>query len=127
MIMQFLLTTILLVLFSLTLVFHLLVLIKVIPYTLVWGGRLTSTKAMYRFEAISILINLLFGLVVLLKAGYVQWLIPAAVITTALWGMAAVFVLNTLGNLRAKNTLEKRIFTPVTLICAILLVLLLLN
>lgn len=39
-------------LFSIIMIFHFLILVGVIPYTIVWGGRLNSDIEMYRFEAV---------------------------------------------------------------------------
>ena len=55
----------LLILLSLFLIWHFIILLKLIPYNLVWGGRLKSDKEMYRFEIFSILINALFVIVIL--------------------------------------------------------------
>ena len=41
------------------------------------------------------------------------------VITYSLWLMTGLFLLNTLGNVTSKNKLEKRLFTPVTILLAI--------
>jgi hypothetical protein len=40
--------------------FHIAVIVKVIPYGIAWGGRLQNDAEMYVFEAISILVNLFF-------------------------------------------------------------------
>ncbi len=53
----------------LALCFHLLILIKLIPYEITWGGRLKNDNEMYVFEIISISINLFF-IYVLLQKGY---------------------------------------------------------
>jgi hypothetical protein len=45
--------------------------------------------------------------------------IPKKVITYSLWLMTGLFLLNTLGNALSKNKLEKRLFTPVTILLAI--------
>ena len=39
---------------SVLLVFHFLILLKIVPYNIIWGGRLKSNKEMYRFETVSI-------------------------------------------------------------------------
>ena len=41
-------------------VFHLGILLKIIPYEITWGGRLKDDAEMYVFETISILINFIF-------------------------------------------------------------------
>jgi hypothetical protein len=107
--------------FSTTLVFHLLVLVKVIPYAMVWGGRLKSDRDMYRFEVVSITVNLLFMLVILVKAGILPLFIPRPVMTVSLWFMFGLFVVNTAGNIMSKNKLEKTVFTPVTIALSVLI------
>ncbi len=98
---------------------HLGILFKIIPYRAVWGGRLKSDAQMYRFEILSVLINLLFICLVLVRANYVEVAIPKKIIAYSLWCMAALFLLNTLGNAISKNKLEKSLFTPVTLLLAV--------
>src|SRR4051812_11173489 len=88
----------LLSLLSLLLILHLVILSKIIPYKLVWGGRLKSDKEMYRFEIFSIVINSLFVLVVLIQAGLLTIEVPRKLINYALWLMAVLFLLNTFGN-----------------------------
>ena len=109
----------LLILLSLFLVLHFMILIKIIPYNLVWGGKLKSDKEMYRFEIFSILINSLFIIVTLTQMSLLTIDMPKNVITYSLWLMTGLFLLNTLGNVTSKNKLEKRVFTPVTILLAI--------
>lgn len=107
------------IMLSAVLIFHFLVLFKIIPYSIVWGGRLKSDKQMYRFEVVSIFTNLFFLAVVAAYSGILFSDIPASIITILLWIMAALFALNTFGNLLSKNKWEKIIFTPMTLILTI--------
>jgi hypothetical protein len=109
----------LLILLSLFLVLHFIILLKLIPYNLVWGGRLKSDKEMYRFEIFSILINSLFVFIILMQGGFLIIDIPKKIITFALWLMTGLFLLNTLGNVTSKNKLEQRLFTPITILLAI--------
>ncbi len=109
----------LLILLSMFLVLHFIILIKLIPYNLVWGGRLKSDKEMYRFEIFSLLINSLFVSVILMKAGFLSIDVPKKIITYALWLMTGLFLLNTLGNVTSKNNVEQRVFTPITIMLAI--------
>ena len=64
--------TILLGVISIITVFHLLIVFKIIPYKIAWGGRLHNDKEMYAFEAVSIVINLFFGWIISMKAGFMQ-------------------------------------------------------
>lgn len=105
--------------FSLTLIFHLLVLTGIIPYSIVWGGRITNQSQMVVFEAVSIVINAFFLLVILLKSGFFKVQLPEKITNGILWVMVIVFLLNTVGNLLSVNSLEKTIFTPITLLLAV--------
>ena len=64
---------ILLGLLVMVILFHIAVIVKAIPYNIAWGGRLQNDQEMYVFEVISILINLLLGLVLLMKANYIKF------------------------------------------------------
>lgn len=108
-----------LLILSLSLVFHFIILLKIIPYKFVWGGRLKSDKEMYRFETFSILINGLFVFVILIQAGFLTIDISKKIINYALWLMTGLFLLNTLGNAISKNKLEKILFTPITMLLTI--------
>jgi len=109
----------LLILLSLLLIFHFIILLKIIPYNLIWGGRLRSDKEMYRFEIFSIIFNAIFLIVILVQAGIIPIEIPKKIITYILWVMAALFCLNTVGNAISKNKIEQGVFTPVTILLAI--------
>ena len=111
---------ILLAIFSILVVFHILVVVGVIPYDIVWGGRMENAAQMRQFEIVSIIINLLVILVVAMRGGYIWSLLPRKLITVLLWIFVVLFSLNTVGNLLSKNLLESIIFTPVTLISALL-------
>ena len=112
------------ILFSLSLVFHLLVLTGIIDFRLVWGGRLNNHAEMVQFEAVSLIVNLLFLLIVCLKMHWLRFRFPKVVLTVLLWLMAVVFFLNTLGNLASLNQLETLIFTPVTFVSTVFCVVL---
>lgn len=104
------------------LLFHGLVITQIIPYTIVWGGKLKNISEMYVFEIVSIIINLILLLCILLKANIIKHQVSAKTIHGILWFFVLVFLLNTLGNVMAKDMVERLIFTPLTLILAILLI-----
>lgn len=106
--------------FSLTIIFHIIVLMGIIPYGMVWGGRIKNTQDLYVFEAISIWLNALFLLIVLVKGNFVKIAFSPRLINILLWFMCIIFTLNTVGNLFAIDPLEKYIFTPITLMIAVL-------
>lgn len=109
---------------GLSLVFHLLVLTGVIDYTIVWGGRLSTTGEMVVFELVSIVTNAVFLLIALRKIGRLKFIPNEKVINGVLWAMAVVFLLNTLGNLLSLNDWERNVFSPLTLaltVCCVIL------
>ncbi|MDG1441592.1 MAG: hypothetical protein P8R02_02770 [Pseudomonadales bacterium] len=109
----------LLALFFGTTVFHLLVLLGVIPFNIVWGGRLENADQMYIFESFSLTINLAVLWIVGMRVNYIPTIINNKVITAFLWLLVILFSLNTVGNLFSLNSLEAILFTPVTFVAAI--------
>ncbi len=102
------------------LVFHILVLAGIIPFNIVWGGRLESMSQMYVFEMVSLIINLIIMSVVGMKAGYIKAHLNKKVVNAILWFLVVLFLLNTVGNVVSLSALEAIIFTPLTLISALL-------
>lgn len=109
----------LLVILSISIIFHVLVLVKTIPYKIVWGSRLTNDTDMYKFETVSLILNVFFLLVALLKAGFLEFEFPERVLNYILWGMFVLFFFNTFGNIHSKSILEKMIFTPIAVLLMI--------
>jgi magnesium-transporting ATPase (P-type) len=101
-------------------IFHLSIVVKIIPYEITWGGRLKNDAEMYVFESVSIFINLFLSFVLLIKGNYLSEMIPMKVINIILWIFLFLFVLNTIGNIFAKTNFEK-IFTLLTLASAVLI------
>ena len=101
---------------SLFLVFHLLVIAGIIPYGIVWGSRLNSRAEMLNFEAISVCINVIILVIVLIRAALLRLPVPITALRVALFLIAALFLLNTIGNLLSGNLFERIAFTPVTLL-----------
>lgn len=106
--------------------FHLLIITKIIPYENTWGGRLQSDSEMYLFETISIVINLIFGFVLLMKGGHVKPYLNQRLINIILWIFLILFALNTIGNILAKTNFE-RSFAVLTLVFSILIWMILRN
>ena len=100
--------------------FHILILLKIIPYEITWGGKLKTDEEMYAFETFSILVNLFFIFVLLQRGVFIKPFLEKKTVSIILWIFLAIFVLNTIGNLFAKTNFEKG-FAILTLINAILL------
>ncbi len=105
---------------SLILIFHFLVILKIIPYTIVWAGKMKNDTQMYQFESVSVLINVILFSAILIKGKIVRWNVNPKIIQVILYIFAVIFALNTIGNLFAKMSLETYIFTPLTFILAFL-------
>lgn len=113
-------TTILLGLLIAVMLFHLAIIVKLIPYDIAWSGRLRNDSEMYAFETISIGINLFLTLVILMKSNYLKFQFKEKTTDSILWFFLALFILNTLGNLVAKTIFEKA-FAVITLVFALLI------
>jgi hypothetical protein len=88
-------------------IFHLLILVGVIPYEITWGGRLKTVEEMYVFETISILINSFFIFILLQKGEYIRYILGRKTVSIILWIFFTIFALNTIGNVFAKTNFEK--------------------
>ncbi|PKA14806.1 hypothetical protein [Leptospira haakeii] len=108
----------LLLFFSCSIIFHTIIISGAVPFSIVWGGRLETWEQMIVFESISILLNSIFLIVIALDSKYIKLPVPERVVRIAIWIMAAVFSLNTIGNIFSLNATEATVFTPVTLIIA---------
>lgn len=110
---------ILLALFAAAFLFQLVVLAGFIPTEMVWGGRLQNEKERTVGALVSMAVLVLAACIVLIRMGRIgrslqtlgKW---------GLWAICALFALNTVGNLFALDLRETLIFTPVTLISAVL-------
>ena len=110
---------ILLVMLALLAVFHMLVLLHMVPSGMVWGGRAESGTA-GRLETIGVTVTVLFMLITAMRAGFL-W--PGRLSRTAKVAMWVVFVyitLNIIGNVTSVSTAEKAIFIPASVIMALL-------
>jgi hypothetical protein len=102
-------------------IFHILVLTKIVPSNIVWGGRSSNSASnIIALELIALLVTLIFILIVALKAGYLKISKLKKVATVGIWIMAGFFLLNMAGNLSSPSLVEKMVFGPLTLIMAVL-------
>lgn len=99
-------------------IFHLGIIVKIVPYEITWGGRLQNDMEMYVFEIISICINLFLGFVLLMKGEFIKPYFRERVTNSMLWIYLVLFVLNTIGNIFSKTNFEKS-FSILTLVLAI--------
>ena len=111
-----------LIIFSLMFIFHILVLTGTIPYSTVWGNRLSSRSQMYRFETVSILINILILWVVATRGGYLRAVLSRGTNHIVLWVLAGYFALNAVGNLASTSQFEQLVFGPLAILCTFLFI-----
>lgn len=108
---------ILLGLLLLVAIFHVLIVIKIIPYNIAWGGRLKTDEQMFAFEGLSILINMILVFILLEKGKYINYSIKEKTLDIILWIFMVLFIVNSVANLFAQTNLEK-LFAVLTLASA---------
>ena len=89
----------------------------------VLGGRYPDAlpTRIRAFSAIAAAVLLGCATVILARAGAIGWPAGAtALLTPASWAIAAFLVLNTLGNLASKSSLERTLFAATTAVLAVL-------
>jgi hypothetical protein len=100
-------------------VFHVLVLLGVVPADIVWGGMIQDTQTnLVTLEVIALLVTGLFMLVIAAKLGYMQVGKFSGIINIGVWFIFVFLLLNTLGNLASGVSLENLVFAPITIILA---------
>ncbi|MDB5278578.1 MAG: hypothetical protein JWR61_3533 [Ferruginibacter sp.] len=117
---NFIASVTLLGLLSILEIFHLLILLKVIPFDFIWGGKLKSSSQMLLFETVSVITNSLMILIVAISGEIIKSRLRPIIIKVALWVMFLLFILNTMGNFTSENPFEKNVFTPITLLISLL-------
>ena len=108
-----------LVILSLMILFHLLVISSIIPYGIIWGGNIADKNQLWLMESISVAITFIMLLFVLAYSGIVRIKLHPTVVKIVFLFMFVLFLLNTLGNILSKNSLETYIFTPLTLLLSL--------
>lgn len=113
--------TIILALFSLLILMHFLILFNILPPDFVWGGQIESDRSnLVIMESSAILLLLLFGAVIIFKMKNLNRDKPGKAVTIFTWLICAYFTLNTVGNLLSQSSVETLIFTPLTILLALL-------
>ncbi len=111
-------TLILLLIF--TLLYHLAIVTELIPYSTVWGGHLEEKSQMYKYELFSAVVNLVILSIIAIKGSYINVKISPLTITIFLWIFTVMFTFNSIGNLLSNSSFETMIFTPLSILSAVL-------
>ena len=101
-------------------IFHVFVLLNIIPYQIVWAGQIQNSSSLLVYEGFAILLTVLFILIISMKIGYFQQGKFFKVVKVGVWIVFFYFLLNTVGNLTSGITTEKLIFTPITILLTLL-------
>src|SRR6185295_14428722 len=83
---------------GLLLVLHILVLLKIVPANIMWGGQATSAN-LVTLEIIALAVTLFFGCITAAKVGYIQVGRFSVMVNILVWIIFIFLLLNTLGNL----------------------------
>lgn len=109
-----------LITFLFVFVFHVLVFFRVIPFSIVWGGKIKTIENMQKMEAISLSVNALILVFVLSELGVIRKKCPSNLAKFIYLVLLNLFIFNTIGNLFSESNLEKIIFTPITLALSVM-------
>lgn len=110
---------ILLIFMGLLVVFHILVLLKVVPASIIWGGQIeSSSNEFIVLEIISLLITLVFAVIIAAKLGYIRAGHFKKIVNIGVWVVFVYLVLNTIGNLASGVAAENWFFAPITIVLA---------
>ena len=101
-------------------VFHVLVLLSVIPADIVWGGAIrNSTTSLIPLEMMSLLVTLFFAVVIAAKAGYIRATRFQVAINIGVWVVFAILLLSMAANFASGVAFENLIFAPVAVVLAL--------
>lgn len=109
---------ILIVFMSVLIIFHILILLGILPSDIVWGSRLENPEQVLIMELIALVITILFFLIIILKVSNGRKY--RKLVNIGVWIIFIYFSLNVIGNLASENLVEKAILSPIALFMALL-------
>lgn len=104
--------TLLRILFAVIILFHLgiilgILLFDFVPKEFLWGGRMETREDLLNFEVVSLVIGGFCLLLVMIHTDKLSWPRWKSFAKLSMWLLAALFLLNTVGNILAVSTFEK--------------------
>ncbi len=105
----------------LLIIFHILLLLGVVPSDIVWGGKAADKALLIKLEIFSLVTSFIILAVICAKLQQNINVKFRKVINVGIWIIFGYFLLNIVGNLASGVTTEKLIFTPITIILSVLL------
>lgn len=101
--------------------FHVLMLLGVLPPDMAWGGRTGSSPgSLVLLEVVALVVTALFAAIVAARSGRLGSLERNRFVRFGAWVVFGYFTLNILGNLASSSMLEKAIFVPLSILLALL-------
>jgi len=104
----------------LLMVMHVLILARVIPYDVVWGGNIKDESQLNVFETSALVITAVFLVVVAIKLDYIEVPKLKRAADLGMWVVFAYFGMNIIGNVTSEVSWEKLIFIPLSVVLALL-------
>jgi len=104
----------------LLMVMHVLILARVIPYEVVWGGSIKDETQLYVFEISALILNGLFLIITAINLGHIRAPKLNRVADIGMWMVFAYFAMNIIGNLNSGVSWEKLLFAPLSIVLALL-------
>lgn len=111
---------VLLVFLGALLIFHFLVITGLISPNMVWGGQVETNSQVVMMEIGAMVISALMMLMIAVRVGYINAPKIQGATQTAMWVIFVFLLLNTAGNLSSRSGTETLIFTPITIILAVM-------
>jgi hypothetical protein len=100
-------------------VFHILLLMGILPMHIAWGGRIDASRRIL-YESIALLITVIFIAGISVKMHFIRLEKHSKTINTGIWIIFAYLIFNTVGNLASGVFTEKLVFAPLTLFMSVL-------
>ena len=101
-------------------VFHILVLLGLVPSNIIWGGQIGDSSAnLLVLETIALVVTAVFAAVIAARMGHIKTGKLKPVVTVGMWVVFAYLVLNTVGNLASGVSVENLVFAPITIVLAL--------
>jgi len=114
---------ILLGIYGLLAISHLLVVARVVPSDIVWGGQIGKSKAnLVTLEMVALVVNAFFVVIVAAKVDYIKVGNFKKFVNILLWIIFIYSLLNIAGNLASSSPTEKMVFMPISIVVAFLVV-----
>jgi hypothetical protein len=111
---------VLLVALGALMIFHILVLAGIITPGIVWGGQIETNSQIVMMEIGALVVSALMMLMIAVRVDYINAPKLKDFTQTAMWVIFVFLLLNTAGNLSSGSGTETLIFTPITIILAIM-------